>query len=176
LWQLSRGAARKMPGLQVAGGGESSGAPQDDRRISNVPLAAARGRQSVWSCRATRGGHRQSLENAIFTCSRRDSYRGQCGGRRFADITTLHMRHDSCQLPSSFVRLTLLFSPSVLIRLSLGYVSLFTLVSHLTEQESKHPQCLVRIVAQEVCGPTPPTRCMHHWPVHAFIVGEGRRW
>lgn len=86
------------------------------------------------------------------------------------------MRHDSCQLPSSFVRLTLLFSPSVLVRLSLGYVSLFTLVSHLTEQESKHPQCLVRIVAQEVCGPTPPTRCMHHWPVHAFIVGEGRRW
>lgn len=99
-----------------------------------MPVAAARGRQSVWSCRATRGGHRQSLENAIFTCSRRDSYRGQCGGRRFADITTLHMRHDSCQLPSSFVRLTLLFSPSVLVRLSLGYVSLFTLVSHLTEQ------------------------------------------
>jgi hypothetical protein len=70
LWQVSRGAARKMPGLQVAGSGEISGAPQDDRRISNVPLAAARGRQCVGSCWATRGGHRQGLENAIFTWDR----------------------------------------------------------------------------------------------------------
>ena len=57
----------RLAALQVAGGGESSGAPQDDRRISNVPLAAARGRQCMGSCWATRGGHRQGLENAIFT-------------------------------------------------------------------------------------------------------------
>ena len=79
---LSGGAARKMPGLQMAGGGDTSGAPQDHRRISDMPVAAARGRQSVWSCRATRGGHRQGLENAIFTFPAAYSYRGQCGGRR----------------------------------------------------------------------------------------------
>jgi hypothetical protein len=33
-----------------------------------VPVAAARGRQSVRSCRATRGGHRTGRGAAIFTC------------------------------------------------------------------------------------------------------------
>ena len=75
----SGGAARKMPGLQMADGGDTSGAPQDHRRISDMPVAAARGRQSVWSCRATRGGHRQGFENAIFTFPAAYSYRGQCG-------------------------------------------------------------------------------------------------
>jgi hypothetical protein len=62
----------------MEGGGETSGAPQDHRRISDMQVAAARGRQSVWSCRATRGGHRQGFENAIFTCPRAYSYRAQC--------------------------------------------------------------------------------------------------
>ena len=79
---LSGGTARKMPGLQMAGGGDTSGAPQDHRRNSDMPVAAARGRQSVWSCRATRGGHRQGFENAIFTFPRSYSYRGQCDGYR----------------------------------------------------------------------------------------------
>ena len=79
MWQVSRGAARKMPGLQVAGSGEISGAPQDDRRILNVPLAAAHGRQCVGSCWATRGGHRQGLENAIFTWDRTRPRGSQCG-------------------------------------------------------------------------------------------------
>ena len=43
-----------------------------------MPVAAARGRQSVWSCRATRGGHRRGVENAIFTFPAAYSYRGQC--------------------------------------------------------------------------------------------------
>ena len=79
---LRRRCSQDARGLQMAGGGDTSGAPQDHRRISDMPVAAARGRQSVWSCRATRGGHRQGFENAIFTFPAAYSYRGQCGGRR----------------------------------------------------------------------------------------------
>jgi hypothetical protein len=84
-------------------------------------------------------------------------------------MTAVSSRRPLFVSPCCSLRLSLFVSPWVMFLSSPWFLT-------SPNNESKHPQCLVRIVAQEVCGPTPPTRCMHHWPVHAFIVGEGRRW
>ena len=64
---------------------------QDHRRISDMPVAAARGRQSVRSCRATRGGHTTGRAAAIFTWARPHSYRVQCG--KCAPLREQNARH-----------------------------------------------------------------------------------